>query len=479
MLLSHMRAHVHAVFFQGYPLDENPAVRRRHRQGRRLAARQFSSRRYRSWWHAAKSYRKRYTPATSANWRHGMRPYQVTLPFRRKDDLGVALRKCALLLPHEIFAVLYAECPKKFQQVFGSEASRRKYWSDSSSQPWSVGHPAPPDAVPMAIHGDDVLIRRGQQPISALVMSLSSPLTSDNYHTVLLMLCLPLKHITSGTLEILYEVIRWSCEALAAGRWPTHDHRGRAFTTGYRKRFAGHPLTPESLVAYVTELLADWKFAKESLQLKQFYNTKSCCHICKATTDPGMRNYANQRDGAFEFAVPRSEFSYFARFVLAPALSRLPGFRPLLMLCIDWMHCDHLGVCLWLAGNVLIIWATRRASHAGEWATRLNAALREIYLEFDAWTTTENLDHSEAGFNVGKLSMSKDGDWPELRSKAHNAYVICTFLASRAHEVSGGDRRLATALMAWDDAQRIMKTNPSPMPPAACDALLYAGECFF
>eukprot|EP00969_Alexandrium_andersonii_P299499 13241252-Alexandrium_andersonii.AAC.1 len=62
----------------------------------------------------------------------------------------------------------------------------------------------------------------------------------------MLMCAFTLKHLTASTLELLYEVFRWSFECLACGRFPDSDHKGRAWQARDAERAtnAGKLLAP-------------------------------------------------------------------------------------------------------------------------------------------------------------------------------------------------------------------------------------------
>ena len=142
------------------------------------------------------------------------------------------------------------------------------------------------------------------------------------------------------------------------------------------------------------------------------------------------------------------------------------------------MHCDHLGLCLWLAGNVLALWAQRLSlDTGGAFALRMNRALQNIYRRFHSWADKTH-EHSVRVFNVARLTMTKASDFPVLRSKAHNAMLVCRFRASVRHGSSVGDLRLQTALLAWQEVQDIMRDADSFLTVQQARAPVHAGVSF-
>ena len=62
-----------------------------------------------------------------------------------------------------------------------------------------------------------------------------------------------------AALYAAFRVLAWSFRALAAGRRPVTDHRGKPFTDKHRARLAGKPLVRGLRGAWV-ELRGDWQY---------------------------------------------------------------------------------------------------------------------------------------------------------------------------------------------------------------------------
>ena len=405
-----------------------------------------------------------------------LEPYEIQLPFEKTDDLGVELINAAILLPHEVVGYLHDDDPLEFSRMFGNDASRSEFWEKVSVQEAMRNHPSqkrPGSTLPLSLHGDDVSAKRGQNPISALVISLSSPMSSDCFDGVKLLCCIALKGVPPGTLEMLYAVLLWSFQALATGVYPSCDHRGRKL--GGKRAAKADKEIASGMTAYVIDFLADWKFAKEALALPFCYNRFHICHLCTATKD----DHSDQRPGVF-LGRRRRTLQEFSKAWLGvqhavPALALLPFFCLLSMLRIDWMHTDHLGVAQWLGGNTLCEVAEARRG-PGKYVEAMNRALRKLDLGFKAWTQRQGIDHSQRQFKCSRLGMKSTRDFPCLGSKAHNTAVVCKFLAASSHLVA--DPLLRNALASWREAQRVVDTAGPILTDQEASDLMAAGEKF-
>ena len=112
------------------------------------------------------------------------------------------------------------------------------------------------------------------------------------------------------------------------GKWPEVDENLKPFEktpqNRHRIKMAGKWLA-NGTCGYLTELLGDWKFLKEALNLKQHYNTRFICPWCWASKLRGVLNFAHFCADAAHFLPEnqRNTEDYFASFVehLIPWLS--------------------------------------------------------------------------------------------------------------------------------------------------------------
>ena len=273
--------------------------------------------------------------------------------------------------------------------MFGTDPERQQFWQEAEREPWWASHPArehgcPERVVPLQLHGDDVAVRKGLIGLTALVMSLSSPLAKA-FTDLLLIISMILKGVTPDALQVFYQSLVWSFHVVSTGKWPKVDQHGNDWPKGsYRQRLAGSWLA-SGYIAFVTDCLGDWKFVKEAWLLPQHYNMDACCVHCDASRNPDDESWiADVRPGAFDRRRRRTMAEYLAHFTTPPILSSLPGWHLLMILC-DFMHTDHLGCAQWLVGNTLIFLAESMPQRRGKWDVRMNFNLRKVHAHYRTW----------------------------------------------------------------------------------------------
>ncbi|CAK9082764.1 unnamed protein product [Durusdinium trenchii] len=88
--------------------------------------------------------------------------------------------------------------------------------------------------------------------------------------------------VREGVNQVTAELVAWSLECAASGKYPTSGFRGRPFEKGtYRAALAGQPLAGEYRMAYFT-FKADLKARKECHLFKNYYLCKRMCDRCAA-----------------------------------------------------------------------------------------------------------------------------------------------------------------------------------------------------
>ena len=395
-------------------------------------------------------------------WTHARRDLHLTLPTytiavprckRRRKGLNLKSVE-HIFLPHEIFAWLFRFFPVFFQSAFGTGEERAAFWKDTQQHsempagPWrNVILKEPHNCCAFRLQGDDAPIRKGLLRLSALIVSFCCAFTTasgfDNDMMNLLIVAMQLKRLpeVASSCELIYKAVRYSFECLAAGIFPETDHLNQPWhdsenRNSFRQTMAGRFLAPladgvQFLRGFVNDYLGDWKWVKESFALKCFYGARSICHLCFASKGSGPDNFA-------DFSIAgrarrrRRELSVAAVYEHEiPELALLPLFS-LLKLTIDFMHTDHLGLCLWLAANTLEYLCRIGAfgNYTGAWLLRMDAALAEAWRVFNIWATDAMLEHSQPCFTAASISMQKGATcWPELKAKAHNASVVCRWLS--------------------------------------------------
>ena len=415
-----------------------------------------------------------------------LRPYACSVPYYEAGSENIEYLDTFIVLPHEVFDTLLEEAPDRFVGYFGNEESRRAWWQ-SCREPWLDEHPLhsllksskSSGFAPLALHGDDIAMRRGLTPVNSMVMSLSSPLSCDRFDAILLLACVPLKRIVpgpDGSLEHIYRALQWSFAALARGVYPCTDHTGAEFTSPHRRQKAD---TPIGCRGVLVDFLGDWKFNKEALRLQQHYNKAWVCHECWASKRPGPMNFANVQAGAFEARPTRSHQDYIAHFDRAgerrPALAEIFGFH-LGMVRVDFEHCDHLGVAQWLVAESMLLLCEIESAPGGKKEDRFNRLLRSLHEDFKDWCGGAQVSSSQPVFTYLKLVSD---DFPGFKGKAHNTYLVGRWLCEEKADIIGARvPLLALCLKSWLSCQTVLKGAGEVLTGQEADMLLNSAEAF-
>lgn len=260
-------------------------------------------------------------------------------------------------LPHEVFSTLYERGPEAFWKIMGSLDHLLEFWraAEEINDEWYRNCPAIPEvghtkAIPIGFHGDDAGVH-GQEQVLVITWG-SVAFKQCTLDSRIVFTMLKVAHILKGdTLQTVYNVLRWSFEALRLGRFPAEDHNGVAFSLDHHPdRFAKVGMyLAEGLCGVFAEMRGDWKFLREALYLKQHYGLNDLiCHRCsvhKLTPDHGMR-YTNFKRCAPHRATQYSHAYWMALMLGAALVSPLlliPGFH-ISRVFFDALHCLELGI---------------------------------------------------------------------------------------------------------------------------------------
>ena len=268
-------------------------------------------------------------------------PYIIMVPFLDKEHLNQIERSIAMFLPHGMIATLHSIGPGIFFKFFGTDAQRAHYWQALKAPWWGPSHPGynkvmsdPGKAIPLTTYGDDGAFKKGLIRLSMLVFSLSSPLSvgSSTQSSLLLLFALLLKDLAADTLDVVFDIMRWSLQAVWEGLWPQHDRHGHQLPPKHQKSgtLAG------GYFGLVVQHLGDWKFIKETYNLVHNYSSQSCCHSCLASKRIGVGNFSHFTAAAIAWFLAnlRDTSDYLASFQLQqpPPMARVFGFDLLQLL---------------------------------------------------------------------------------------------------------------------------------------------------
>ena len=349
-----------------------------------------------------------------ASWR-AMLPalYQFDVPKRRHGVQAgeVSSMQHAAILPHEMFATMYAHAKPVFENILtGGGENLQKWWAaeaewaakaeNNSRCTWFTHHPAIQGApaekrVPIGIHGDDAGVQ-GQESVTVLTWG-SVAVEGPTLDTRLIFCMLKESEaVKPASLHKVFEVLTWSLTALAAGIFPAEDETGQAFGPDYypaRAAKAGKPLTSEGHRGCWAEMRGDWKFLHESLHTRAYYGANECCHFCAAAkSGPERLWYTNFRIGSDLRATRVTSKGWRTAAEADPGpvspLLKIPGF------CIwrvhfDIMHTLDLGVLTHVLPSALTELTAAADVFTGE--TR-DDRLNEATKSYREWCKKENIE---------------------------------------------------------------------------------------
>lgn len=339
--------------------------------------------------------------------------YSVMMPFKH-SVLGLMYRPTKMLLPHELFAAIYAHFPKMFTEcLYPSAQVCTKFWNSVRGGVQFACHEVRhmgnlSKVIPLRLHGDGTPASGVGKSWGKLVdiFSLSSMLVfgSSQLHNFMIwmvhqsLLCWLDQH---HTMNKFWKVFAWSMTALKEGRWPTKD----AWNKPIHSSMAGKSLMG-GFTAYIWGVIGDLDYFTKTLELPNS-NSGSPCALCPC----------NSTD------VPWWDFRLLAewiRRIYTPAewlaagwdrcgLFRCPGVN-VYSIYPDWMHIKHLGIDKVLLGSVL--WLLINCVLPGN---DLSAKLAVI------WSDILNIyaaDNVSCRYGNLKLTMFSTGSTPKLKGKA-------------------------------------------------------------
>jgi hypothetical protein len=304
------------------------------------------------------------------------------------------------LLPHELFAQIFAKPRLAEVLLTGGDDNLLKWWADADrcKGPWfdklrqsapcsaaaaagvdaapaaaAAGVDAAPAAaaacldtapaaavagysamcfdrcVPIGMHGDDAGAH-GSDKVTVITWG-SAAVVTPTLDSRLVFSMLRESEAPAGSgLDRLMKVFAWSMNALSDGKYPSADQDGRPFDSNHhpgRAALAG-TLLASGFRGVWSEFRGDWKFLKEALHLEQHYGANKICHRCTATKHG--RDHDLCYTNFSRTAALRNHAINPATFLQSAAAGSNPS--PLLKIrdfCIsrvffDIMHCLDLGV---------------------------------------------------------------------------------------------------------------------------------------
>lgn len=405
--------------------------------------------------------------------------YYVKTQVRVKDG-EVEQRSLPMILPHELLGALHSRSHEEFKRrVMGPSNSLGEFWENSRGSEWFESHPfrddilrSPAESIGLRLHGDDAPAYHNSGIFVLQCCGCTTKLPSA--FSRLLVMCIPSSVIIKGvTLEPLLQVLRWSFECMAAGKYPSQDHNGEDFPkTAERAKQAGLDIAG-AYRFYYAQTVGDWKWLKEEFRMAQHYNATECCFKCRGRKRGGgplnVYNFALNAGWAAD-----EQKRTHAEFMNTPnksELTSLLGFHHDTIL-LDAMHLLCLGVLQHATGGALftVVWHYGMFATEGEgttWKQILTKRLQVAYANFLEWCTNRSLNSSQPCFTIGRLGLtSLSSSSPIFKGKAHNTLMVLHWLTHVVTDFAEGlpaDEYIQIiATMMWGYSEMMSVFNRSP-----------------
>ena len=436
--------------------------------------------------------RKLHAWLQKAPWRR-MLPnlYEFDMPKQLKGELAGehTIMKHAAILPHELFASMYAHAPAVFEAILtGGSQNLKEWWAAEAAlkSKWFQHHPAIPAdrpmdvCIPVGMHGDDAGVQ-GQEKVTVLTWG-SVAVAGPTLDTRLVFCMLKGSETVSHlSLDKVLKVMTWSFKALAEGQFPAEDEEGNAFNELHhpaRAALAGQNLTARGHRGCWAEMRGDWKFLHESLHTQHYYSKNECCHLCDAIKKgPENRWYTNFAIGSdlrtSHVTTQGWKDAAMADPHAVSPLLHIPGFC-IWRVYFDIMHSLDLGVLTHALPSALTeLTATADVWNAGTRKDRLKLATQSYH----QWCRTNNIASKAAYFGTRwcKLPYPEIGQCQAkaaaIRSMVYWFKEVCD---AACHDLHGRIR--ATMMNGFVRADEIQRRSGRHLLPEAQFELAAAME---
>ena len=350
-------------------------------------------------------------------------------PFYMKLPSTNGLVTQAMMLPHEMFSAIYHRYRAVWEKcICPSGDAAHSFWRTN------VMHPAmkaagffktrpgwPQRYIPLSFHGDDVPVSgRGKIWSHAMTtFSWSSMLgvgTTDESQFFIFGLFDRLnahnaEDTSKDTLHCFFELLAWSFQALADGKWPSRDHRGRKYEKDSEKgRLAGTDLAG-GYCGVLWGIIGDLDYFCKTLTLPKSTLASGPCCLCKCT-GRGANTWCD-----FSRTAPWRQACWEVNDWRAwSGRSRCPIFNlewasPWLV-GLDWMHNKYLGHDQFVYGSLFKV-LVRYLLPSANPLKNLATVWQDILYFYKRWNAPCRFGA------IKKLTMfERKSGWPKLRGKA-------------------------------------------------------------
>ena len=326
------------------------------------------------------------------------------------------------LLPHVLFAQMYESCHEAFvDRILGGHADRvGEFWRGVSQTSKYRNHPLRrrrdhmEKCVPLGIHADGVttigVSRSWSKNCEAF--SWSSCLSCGPTKIVIFLIYLIFKSTVVAsagrdTMGDFWKLLTWSLFWLYRGTWPTHDSDDNPIHDDK----AGKPLAGGFYAAlWVTK--ADLDFYANSMSLESV-GARDRCIKCRGNTTTIPWTEVHPERSAW-LAERWTAPAWAAAHPNVPKIFTLPGVT-IDTVCIDWMHCKHLGVDSYMFGSALMMLTHPVQGHQMMPASPADN-MQSLWCDLKRYSREMSI---EGGFGEIRTSMFLPAErFPMLKGKA-------------------------------------------------------------
>ena len=370
--------------------------------------------------------------------------YRAKIPIKNPATGRITESWISFLLSHELFGIMRARTPDLFHRVYGT-ARAAQFWDHMFrvDDEWLRMHPMrevilndPEHACGFRLFGDETGLNKGSDRPCSILTVHAEGCELPTWQSKLPVLVMP-DHfkVDQVTMPAVHEIMQWSFNIWATGKWPHHNHKGHPFgSRTWRGKRAGEWLTPERHRGIYLGTLADWKWVGETYHFQHTYKKTDLCHFCTASKRADARNFAH-----FCACPARSHATYMASLQAAMSpLTKTIGWH-ITTVWPEAMHAGPLGTCMILNGVCLHDLCDEGyfgdGGGPGEWKMRLRIQLDDAFDEFLSWSGANMIEHSQKRFTVAKLSLKTLKSFPLLKGKAHNELVVQQWMAKITSDV--------------------------------------------
>ena len=324
------------------------------------------------------------------------------------------------LLPHEVIWSLNEHSLHKnvlFQHTSLCKQSLKHVVKCAAA----MGMPAA-QCIPLGMWGDGVPMNYDRTQ-SLDCLSFSLPGLQGSHHDLRFPITvMPKKYaVRHNTKDDIFNVVSWSLQHLAAGRFPHARHDAEPWQSSdvWRKKHSMEKLPRAILV----EMRGDWAFVKECFRFPQHNETLGCCWLC-GVTPSGIRNASSTAPWRLDRlshwqVMQRLRFQGHA---ISPVFG-IPYFQSHLDL-MDWLHVADQGVSAAFLGSLFLYMLPRLPGKTEQ--DKVSHLFGCVWEYYESNAITSRLDTLTLKM-LGKKGKAKlRGKAAEIRALINFAPILCT-----------------------------------------------------